>query len=192
MRTSGYGSTGDAASTAAGRSARARVAGAGQAAGWAGSGSAGRAWPRLPKITSTVPPASSTSPRAMQTDEGRQQPVDLDAQPRVEVDTPTGVGVHQHHRPVAALDLPGQLVGLVGRHLGDPERLVPGRLGCRLPGTRRYRTRSGDSSKSRITSWLTPSRYAATSALGPIPAKTVCRIDPDRSSTGPNRAPPGR
>ena len=78
--------------------------------------------------------SQKNQPGDHQTDDGRQQPVHLDPQSGVEIDTATGVGVHHHDRPVSALDLPRQLVGLVGGHLGRPEGLICGRRRCRLPG----------------------------------------------------------
>ena len=63
VRTSGYGSAA-ALTFAAAVAAVPGVAGAGHAAGGAGPGPAALASPRLPTITSTAPPARSTSPSA--------------------------------------------------------------------------------------------------------------------------------
>ena len=108
---------------------RHRVAGAGHcAAAAAGTGSPCRASPRPPKITSTAPPARTTSPAMSRPIRAGSNQSTLIPESGVDVHAATGVGVHQHHGPVAALHLPRQFVRRVGRHLGHPERLLPGRL----------------------------------------------------------------
>ena len=111
------------------------------------------------------------TPADQQGDRNTEYPIGLHPGRRRDPDAGRTVGIHDHHGPVAALDLP--LQGLDARPLGrrGPECLSPGGAVGAPPSVKRYVARNGDRSTLVKRANSTPSRYRSTSSWLPIPAK---------------------
>ena len=132
MRRSGYGSGGGGTSTAGAVGAIPGVAGAGHADGGAGNRLRRPGRPRLPTITSTVPPASRTSPPAMRPIRaGSSQSTLIPS--RASTSTPRLASAFINTTVQSPLSTSHvSCVSLFGRHLGDPEGLICRRLRSRV------------------------------------------------------------
>ena len=100
--------------------------GVGQGAGIGGGGSSARAEAPTAEDGEHGPAGQEHQPEHQQADGRRQEPAHLDPEAGLGVHAAAAVRVHDDHGPVAALDLPGQIRGRVGRDLSRPERLVDG------------------------------------------------------------------
>ena len=88
---------------------------------------------RTASATSPAAPASSTAPPASAIQPGCRGPK-LGAGAHAGVDATRAVGVHDHDRPVAVLDVPGHRLGAFAVGRGDPDGLGGG---CRGRGAGR-------------------------------------------------------